>query len=121
MPPYLLRLAYVSEFLLALLTVLTLWSEVGGQGHLDLMPWYTKLGLSLALALAAVMGTAAAVSHPQAWNARTLAFLILALLIATGMALTTYYYHLHENDDEDNGGGDDGVAQVHRAPGGCHA
>ena len=44
MPPNLLRLAYVSEFLLALLAILSLWSEVGGQGPLDLMPWYTKLG-----------------------------------------------------------------------------
>jgi hypothetical protein len=48
MPPALHRLAYVAEFLLALIAIWTLWSQVGGQGHLDLMPWYDKLGLSVA-------------------------------------------------------------------------
>jgi hypothetical protein len=32
-----LRLGYAVEFLVALLAILNLWSEVGGQGHLDLM------------------------------------------------------------------------------------
>jgi hypothetical protein len=112
MPPNLTRLAYVSEFLLALVAVLELWSQVGGQGHLDLMPWYTKLGLTVGLALATVAGTAAAVSHPDPWNAKTIACLILALLIAAGMAAATYYYHLHESDDERDGPGDPGVARL---------
>jgi hypothetical protein len=112
MPTNLLRLAYVSEFLIALLAVLELWSQVGGQGHLDLMPWYTKLGLSLGMALATVAGTAAAVSHPDAWNAKTIACVILALLIAAGMAAATYYAHLHESDDERDGPGDPGVARL---------
>jgi Ni/Fe-hydrogenase subunit HybB-like protein len=100
----------MSEFLLAVVSVLTLWSQAGGQGHLDLMPWYTKLGLTLALALITVAGTVSAVSHERAWNAKTLACLVLALLIATGMAAVTYYYHLHENDDVDSE--DDTVARV---------
>ena len=37
MPPYWLRLAFVAEFLLALVAILEVWSEVGGQNHLDLM------------------------------------------------------------------------------------
>jgi peptidoglycan/LPS O-acetylase OafA/YrhL len=115
MPPNLLRLAYVSEFLVALLAVLELWSQVGGQGHLDLMPWYTKLGLSIGLALTIVAGTAAAVSHPDAWNAKTIACLILALLIAAGMAAATYYAHLHENDEDRDGPGDPAVAQLRGA------
>ena len=110
MPPVLLRLAYVSEFLLALIAALMLWSEVGGQGHLDLMPWYDKLSLSVALALVAVLGTMSATAQARAWNARTLAFLLMGLLIAGAMAALTYYYHVHEEDDE--GGGDANVAAV---------
>ena len=112
MPPNLLRLAYVSEFLLALLSILELWSQVGGQGHLDLMPWYTKLGLTAGLALATVAGTAAAVSHPDPWNAKTITCMILGLLIAAGMAAATYYAHVHESDDEGDGPSDPGVAQL---------
>jgi len=92
----------MAEFLLALLAILELWSQVGGQGHLDLMPWYTKLGLILGLALTAVAGTISAVSHDRAWNAKTIACLLLALMIAGGMAGVTYYYHVHENDDSDS-------------------
>ena len=102
MPPYWLRIAYVSEFLLAVLSILELWSQVGGQGHLDLMPWYTKFLFSTGLALVTVAGTASAVGHERAWNAKTIAYLLLALMLAGGMASVTYYYHLHENDDTDN-------------------
>jgi hypothetical protein len=110
MPPYWLRLAYMSEFLLALLCVVTAWPQVGGQGHLDLMPWYTKLLLTTGLALMIVLGTISAVAHERAWNAKTIACLILALMIATGMGATTYYYHLHENDDADPVETQDGVS-----------
>ena len=34
-----LRLAYATQFLIAVIAVFTLWSQVGGQSHLDLMPW----------------------------------------------------------------------------------
>jgi hypothetical protein len=101
MPPHTLRLAYVAEFLLALLTTLTFWSEIGGQGHLDLMPWYAKLVFSVGVALAVVMATAAAVSHEKAWNRTTISWLTLMTLMLAGMAAVTYYYHLHENDDQD--------------------
>lgn len=110
MPPALHRLAYVAEFLLALIAIWTLWSQVGGQGHLDLMPWYDKLSLSVALALVTVLGTMSATEHERAWNARTLALFLMALLIAGAMAALTYYYHVHE-DDED-GDGDANVATI---------
>jgi hypothetical protein len=110
MPPVFLRLAYVSEFLLALIATLMLWSQVGGQAHLDLMPWYDKLSLSVALALVTVLGTMSAAAHERAWNARTIAFLLMALLIAGAMAVLTYYYHVHEDDDE--GDGNANVASV---------
>jgi len=103
MPPYFLRLAYMSEFMLAVVSILEFWSQVGGQGHLDQMPWYVKFGFVFALALATVAGTVSAVSHERAWNAKTIACLLIALLLAGGMGAVTYYYHLHENDDMDNG------------------
>jgi len=107
MPPFSLRLAYVSEFLIAILSVLTLWSQVGGQDHLDLMPWYTKLLLTVALSTSIVMATASAVAHERAWNAKTLACLLLVLFFGLAMVGVTYYYHLHEDDDATGG---DGVA-----------
>lgn len=110
MPPAPHRLAYVAEFLLALIAVWTLWSQVGGQGHLDLMPWYDKLVLSVALALVTVLGTMSATEHDRAWNARTLVFLLMAFLIAAAMGVLTYYYHLHEDDDDE--GSDSNVAAV---------
>ncbi len=110
MPPYWLRLAYMSEFLLALVAILSMWSQVGGQGHLDLMPWYTKMALTVGLGLVTIAGTASAVAHERAWNAKTLAFLVLALALMGAMAGVTYYYHLHENDDDDSSDQDSGVA-----------
>ncbi|HEY4361692.1 MAG TPA: hypothetical protein VGN17_12010 [Bryobacteraceae bacterium] len=118
MPPYFLRLAYVSEFLLALLAIFELWSQVGGQGHLDLMPWYTKLAFGVGLALVTVAGTAASVGHSDPWNAKTIACLILGLMLAIGMAAATYYYHLHEEDDDRDGSSDPGVALVMPVSGG---
>ena len=82
MSPNLLRLAYISEFLLALVSITELWSQVGGPGHLDLIPWYTKLSLTLALALVTVIGTISAVAHQRAWNAKTLTCLIVAVILA---------------------------------------
>ncbi len=117
MPPYLLRLAYVSEFFLALIAVLTGWSQIGGQSHLDIMPWYDILVLSVSLSLVAVMGTVAAVRHDKAWNFKSITCLIAALLIATGMAAVTYYYHLHEDDDNDDAKTGSQAMLYHRAVG----
>jgi hypothetical protein len=102
------------EFLVALVAIFETWSMVGGQGHLDLMPWFAKLGFALAMAVVTVMASAAAVSHERVWNAKTIACLLLALLLAAGMGATTYYYHLHENDDQ--GAADDGVITLLALP-----
>jgi heme/copper-type cytochrome/quinol oxidase subunit 3 len=115
MPPSFSRLAYVCEFLLALLAITVVWGQVGGQGHLDLMPWYDKLVLTVALALATVLGTMAAASHERAWNGAAIACLVMAILIACTMGAVTYYYHLHEND-EDTDNDDGGVALVVTRP-----
>lgn len=119
MPPYPLRLAFMAEFLLAIVAIFELWSQVGGQGHLDLMPWYTKFLLGVGLAVVTVAGTISAVAHDRAWNAKTMACLVLALMLAGAMAVATYYYHVHENDEDT---GEDGVtnSRVFLRPGRDH-
>jgi hypothetical protein len=115
MPPYFLRLAYVAQFLLALIAVWTVWGQVGGQDHLDLMPWYAKLALSVTLSWVVVMGTMAAVAERRVWNGKVIAYFVIGLCIAAGMAALTYYYHVHEND----GGDEDSVtttALIHAVP-----
>jgi hypothetical protein len=109
MPPNILRLALTIEFMVALIAIFETWSMAGGQGHLDLMPWYAKLGLTFGLSLVVAMGTKSAMAHESAWNAKTIACLLLGLMIAAGMGATTYYYHLHENDDQPQGGDDDSL------------
>jgi hypothetical protein len=113
-----LRLAYVTQFLIALIAVFTLWSEVGGQGHLDLMPWYAKAVLGAGAAFATVRATQCAVSEKQAWNRRTRKWcaVLLALLVACGLA--TYYCHVYLETDEDDQGGDNSaqVGQAIRLP-----
>jgi len=117
MPPFFLRLAYISEFLIALIAILVGWSEIGGQSHLDLMPWYDILVLSTSLALVVVFGTMAAVRHEKAWNFRSITCLVAGLLIVGGMAAVTYYYHMHEDDDDDDAVTGSHASLVHRPPG----
>src|SRR5258708_6718448 len=74
-----LRLAYITLFLIALLTVFTLWSQVGGQGHLDLVPWYVKLVLGTGAAFAIARAAAAAVAGERGWNPQSVKWLGLAL------------------------------------------
>jgi len=97
-----LRLAYAIEFLIALIAVFVLWSEVGGQSHLDLMPWYVKLGLGAGAAFAVVKATVAAVSQEHAWNGRTLKWSGILLVLLLGCGLASYYCHLYLEDDGDD-------------------
>jgi hypothetical protein len=96
-----LRLAYTTLFLLALLATFEVWSQVGGQSHLDLMPWYLKLILGAGAAFSVVKAAAAAVAGERAWNRQTLrwAGVLLALLIGCGLA--SYYAHLYLEQDEE--------------------
>jgi hypothetical protein len=97
-----LRLAYATQFLIALIAVFVLWAQVGGQGHLDLMPWYLKLGLGVGAALAAVKATAAAVGHDHTWNGSTLKWFGIMLALLIGCGLASFYYHVYgETDEED--------------------
>jgi hypothetical protein len=99
-----LRLAYATQFLIALIAVFILWSQVGGQNHLDLMPWYLKLGLGLGAAFASVKSTAASVSGERPWNGASLKWLGILLALLLGCGLASYYYHLYgESDEQDEG------------------
>ena len=83
-----------------MIAVFAVWSEVGGQGHLDLMPWYTKLGCSVALAWCAVRATAASMENARAWNRSTRLWFLAIVLIGAFMTGITYWYHLHEVPDQ---------------------
>lgn len=98
--PAWLRLAYAFEFLLALLVGVVVWTQIGGQGHLDLMPWYIKLGCLSLLAWTSVRMTAAMVENAKAWNRASRLWLGSVLLIALAMGGVTYYVHLHEATDD---------------------
>src|ERR1035438_1090939 len=117
-PMPILRLAYATQFLIALIAVFTLWSQVGGQSHLDLMPWYLKLGLGGGAAFAAVKATSAAVSGAHSWNAGTLKWFGILLLLLTACGLASYYCHMYletdEEDQQDNGTGSE--MQAPKAP-----
>ncbi len=95
-----LRLAYMFELLLALNVVYTLWSEIGGQGHLDLIPWYTKLICGVGLSWSVVRFTAGMVEMEKFWNWRTRRWFIIILIFVIAMGGIVYYYHLHEVPDE---------------------
>jgi hypothetical protein len=96
-----LRLAYTFEFMIAILTIFTLWSEVGGQGHLELLPWYVKLICVLGCAWCCVRYTAAIVEQAAAWNRRSIGWLVGIVLFGIAMGGITYYYHLNEDQNDD--------------------
>lgn len=100
MSPALTRIALIGLFFLALGTTFTAWAQVGGQGHLDLMPWYWKLLPAVALAWFAVRAASAAAEQESAYNAKSMTWAICALTTVGVMAALTYYYHLTESVDE---------------------
>src|ERR1039457_589049 len=111
-PMPILRLAYATQFLIALIAVFILWSQVGGQSHLDLMPWYLKLGLGVGAAFAVVKATAAAVAGSHSWNAGTLKWFGILLLLLTGCGLASYYCHMYLETDEEDQPGDNAVRRL---------
>jgi hypothetical protein len=109
-----LRLVYSLEFLIAVLAIFTLWSEVGGQGHLDLLPWYIKLICVLGSAWCCVRFTAGIVEQTKVWNRRSIGWLAGMVFFAIAMGSITYYYHLHEEPNDDS---NDTTATVSASPG----
>jgi hypothetical protein len=97
-----LRLAYIAVFLLSLITVFTLWGQVGGQGHLDLIPWSIKLGLGVGAAFAVTRAASAAVAGEHGWNGQSVKWtgLALAVLFLCGMASFYAHNNLEDNSDE---------------------
>jgi hypothetical protein len=96
-----LRLAYAAEFLLAIVAVFELWSQVGGQTHLDLLSWWLKLGLGAGAAFACVKATSAAVSSKEAWNRRTLRWCAMLVALLVGCGLSSWYAHMYLESGED--------------------
>ncbi len=99
-----LRLFYGMEFLVALIATYTVWSQVGGQGHLDMMAWYWKLFLGVGISYATVKATTAAVNGKRTWNSRTLRWISIILALGLACGAVTYYYHITEpppDDEED--------------------
>ena len=94
-----LRIAYAIQFTVTMMAVFEVWGQVGGQGHLDLMPWYGKLLLAAALSLAAVKATAAAVQRDRFWASRWWLAAVLALIAVMG--ILTWYEHIHEPADDE--------------------
>lgn len=99
-----LRLAYITLFLVALFTVFTLWSQVGGQGHLDLIPWYVKLILGMGAAYSVVQTAAAAVAGKRGWNTQSVRWfgLTLATLFLCGLASFYAHTNLEDTGEEDD-------------------
>ncbi len=98
--PSWLRLAYAVEFLVALIAIISVWGEVAGEAHLDLMPWHIKLICIVGFAWCSVRFTASMVERPKFWTGRTIGWLACVLLCCIAMAGITYYYHLQEEPDE---------------------
>lgn len=109
-----LRLAYTTQFLIALIAIFVLWSQVGGQGHVDLIPWYIKLGLGSGAAYAIVKATVSAVSREPAWNGGTLKWCGILIALLIGCGLITYYVHVYEESDEEQDQQDDTVSMVYQ-------
>ena len=101
MPQHPIRLAYVAEFVAALMVVLFTWGELAGPEHADLIPWHWKLGLSVCLCLGIVQATRAMVEAENAWNPKSVRWLLASLALAAAMGLLTYHYHLQEPLPED--------------------
>jgi hypothetical protein len=97
----LLRPLLIVEFLIALEAIYTLWSEVGGQYHLDLMFWPWKLGLGAASAALIVAITANLVRNDGQVTRRAVLFFASLIVIFLVAGVVTYYYHLHEPTDQD--------------------
>jgi hypothetical protein len=112
--PSWLRLAYCFEFLIAVIAVIMLWSQVGGQGHMDLLPWYTKLACIVSMSWFCVRFTGALVEQRKVWNRHAALWFSGILLMGLIMGGIVYYYHLHEVPDESDS--EDSTAQVVSAP-----
>ena len=96
-----LRLAYSTQFLIALIAIFVLWSQVGGQNHRDLLPWTVKLVLGVTAAYGIVRATIASVSGDRAWNGQTVRWLGLTLALLAACGYASYYAHVNLEDEDE--------------------
>jgi hypothetical protein len=102
-----LRPLLIVEFLIAVEAIFTVWSEVGGQYHLDLMFWPWKLGLGFGAAWLVVAITANLVRNEGAITGRALLFCSLLITLFLLAGVVTYYYHVHEPVEQEEDQDDD--------------
>lgn len=94
------RLAYATEFLVAIPAILYSVGEIGGQAHMDLMPWYWKLPAAGLMALAWTRLTAAMVEGARAWNGRSRGWAAALAVLCGLMGLGLYYLHTQESTSD---------------------
>jgi len=97
----LLRPLLIIEFLIAIQTIFTFWSEVGGQYHLDLMFWPWKFGLSITAALLIVTITGNLVQNNGTITRYALTLCSFLIVVVVVAGLVTWFYHLNEPPDQD--------------------
>ncbi len=102
MEPRPLRIAYAIEFLLALIAFFECWSQIGGQGPLDLMPWWMKIVFATAFSSLVVKVTSIAVRNDAPLSVPLVRWALALVLVLVIIALTTYYFHLFEPSDDEN-------------------
>ena len=105
MDPKLPRILYVIEFLIALPALFFVWSQTGGQSHLNLIPWYWQFSLVALLAVTVVKATEGAYEGESGWNAHSVRWMVMAIFVAIAMGVLTYYHHLNEPVEEEESGG----------------
>lgn len=93
----------IIEFLLALQAAFTLWSQVGGQYHLDLMYWAWKLVIGVGAAALVVAITATLARNGGEISRRVLFFASLLLTLMLLAGILSYYSHINEPADDDEG------------------
>src|SRR4051812_35350007 len=97
-----LRPLLIAEFLLALQVIFTVWSQVGGQYHLDLMFWPWKLGVGLVTASLIVAITGNLVKNEGTISRRAVVYIALLIATLAVAGVVTYYYHVNEPNDPDD-------------------
>jgi len=97
-----LRPLLIAEFLLALQVVFTVWSQVGGQYHLDLMFWPWKLGVSVIAATLVVAITGNLLKNGGTITRRSLMYIAAMMVTLIVAGFVTYYYHVNEPADDDD-------------------
>jgi hypothetical protein len=102
-----LRLAYITLFLIALIAIFVLWAQVGGQSHLDLLPWYIKAGLGFAAAFSIVRAASASVAGERGWNGHSVRWVGVTLAVLFLCGLASYYAHVYLEDVDDEDSQDD--------------